>query len=545
MDALLLYICKASAVLSIFYIVYHFMLRKDTFFTTNRHFLLTGILTSFALPFIEFTTIKLIESPNFYTIQATDINQIAIVTEIINWWQVGALVYGLGVMVFLIRFGIQLFSLKKLLIHNPTIKEGRFTLVEVKENISPFSFFNTIVYNRDLHSTQEMEMIISHEKIHAQQYHTIDLLMVNLLMITQWFNPLVWLYKRSLEQNLEFIADRGAINEVDSKKEYQLTLVRVSANNYSTIVNNFYQSLIKKRIVMLNKTNSKKKNAWKTIVVLPMLSLFLWGFNTKEIIKFQPNDPIVYETNYASDKGEEKTTKFMVNKNSSKAELEKIKTTLQNEYDVKVKFSSIKRNSNNEITSIKVVLVSKNSNTNYKISNNTPIKPFIISYDTKTNKTKISTQSIDTHSFVSVTSNGKGNSNSNSNSNSKSIKIHTNYDEDEDEDHDGKHKFIFTNGTKTKIVKDGEVIIEEFHGDDDDNTFEVHTEDHKTFAFVTGDHEGDPLIIIDGEKSTKKEMEKLDSDKIESVNVIKGKNAVEKYGKEAKNGVIVVITKKD
>ncbi|WP_438425090.1 M56 family metallopeptidase [Aquimarina macrocephali] len=511
METFLIYLLKASILLSLFYGVYFLLLRKDTFFTINRHFLLVGIITSLLLPFIEFTTIKFIENPTFYITETNQSPSKNIIPETINWWVIGSVLYGLGALIFLSRFCLQLLSLKKLLTHHQSRKEDGFNFIEVTQDITPFSFFNTIVYNPVLHSREELDMILKHEKIHVQQLHTLDLILMNLLLIFQWVNPFAWLYKKNLEQNLEFIADREAINQMTSRKEYQLTLLKVSSNNYSTITNNFYQSLIKKRIVMLNKQSSQSKKLWKVTVILPLLSLFLWSFNTQEVIKIKQDTKINQKASdniFFQEKGK-KIIEFIVDKSSSKEDLNKVKNTLKDDYSLEVKFSGIKRNDANEITSIKVDISSKKGTTNYAISNDTPINSFAIIYDSETGKIEIG-QSGNSSShvwFIDKDGNHKK---------GKTMKIHSG---------DKKNEFIFSDGDHKDI-------------------YEIHTNDNKTFAYITGDRDGEPLIYIDGKKTTKKEMEKLDSDTIEQMNVYKGKTAIKKYGDKAKNGVIEITTKK-
>ncbi|WP_282089252.1 M56 family metallopeptidase [Aquimarina algiphila] len=502
METFLIYIFKSSVLLSIFYWVYYLLLRKDTFFTINRHFLLLGVFISILLPFVEFTTIKFIEAPLFYATGTDSSAPSSEVRKSTNWWMIGCMIYSIGVLILFIRFGFQLLSLKRLVDHNQVIKNEEFHYVEVAEEIAPFSFFNLIVYNAALHSSKELDMILKHEKVHVKQYHTIDVLIINLIIIFQWVNPFVWLYKKSLEQNLEFIADREAINQLSSKREYQLTLVRVSSNNYSAITNNFYQSLIKKRIVMLNKQTSQSKKLWKITIILPLLSLFLWSFNTTEIIKIKSGKQSRngVSKDIISPNAGKKTIQFIIDKNSTKEDLNKVKKILKNDYDVEVKFSSIERNNKDEIINIKIDVASKKSTGNYVLKNDEPIHPIIISYNSKTGSISI----------------GGGSSAGNS-----------------------EYVWVNSNG-KTK----GSNQIIQIHSDEDDGHFEMHTDDKRTFAYITGNSKKDPLFIIDDKESTKEKMEKIDSDHIETINVLKGKAAEKKYGSKGKNGVVEIITKK-
>ncbi|MCK8521815.1 hypothetical protein M0D21_09550 [Aquimarina sp. D1M17] len=531
MEAFLIYLSKSCLLLSIFSLVYYFLLRKDTFFTINRHFLLSGMIISVLLPLVEFNTIVFVERPGVTMVpQEIILTQPEEITKI-NWWLVGLVIYSIGVLVLLIRFVLQLLSLHKLFKENSSKKVDNYTIIEVKDEIAPFSFFNTIVYNPSLHEHHELEMILAHEKIHVTQLHTLDIVLINTFMIFQWFNPFVWFFKHGVEQNLEFIADREAVINTVSKKEYQLTLVRVCSNNYSSITNNFYQSLIKKRIVMLNKGNSQKKNALKTMFILPLLGLFLWSFNTKEVIMLKEDTHLTPKEESIADN--QKVVKFEVNKNSTEKDFENIKKTLKDKFKVTIKFSDIKRNGSNEITSIEIEASSEKSNVNYAIEDDAAIQPFIITYNDQTNSINIGKASTNS-SYVWVNKDGKH--------------IEQIIEIDTDNDNEDHEIYVVPGGKKAKVIrkkdKNGKVIIEEIHEGDSNDIFEIRTDDKKTFAFISGDRDGEPLIIIDGKKATKKEMEKLDSDDIKEINVYKGEKAIEKYGKEAKNGVVEITTKK-
>src|SRR5690606_37026592 len=121
--------------------------------------------------------------------------------------------------------------------------------------------------------------IITHEKTHANQYHSIDILLTQLSCIVLWFNPFIWFYNKDLKQNLEFIADKTTLKQNHCKKSYQYTLLKTSIPSHQmALSNNFYNSLIKKRIVMLHKSKSKKINQLKYALVIPVVALFLMGF---------------------------------------------------------------------------------------------------------------------------------------------------------------------------------------------------------------------------------------------------------------------------
>ena len=145
----------------------------------------------------------------------------------------------------------------------------------------PFSFFKYIVFNKTQFNDTELTHIINHEKVHAKQYHSLDIILVQLASALFWFNPFIWLYKKEIQQNLEFIADKEAQNISKCEKSYQTLLLKSSVPNYQLVLaNNFYNSLIKKRIVMLHKSKSNNLKMWKYALVLPVLAVFLMSANT-------------------------------------------------------------------------------------------------------------------------------------------------------------------------------------------------------------------------------------------------------------------------
>ena len=383
METLFIYFIKSSALITLFFLVYHFLLRKETFFNTNRWFLLIGLAISAALPLFFIKKIVYIEptSMNWDELIQVPQNSAAIVSQTvesnpINWFQVGFWIYGIVALLLLLKVIYNSFSLYKTLHKRQIHKNDRFLLVDVEEDIAPFSFFNFIVYNSKLYTETELQSILSHEKIHSAQKHSIDVLFTKLFSIVFWFNPFMQLYKKAIVQNLEYIADQKAI-EVNDKKSYQLTLLKVvSHHNCLPITNHFYQSLIKKRIVMLNKNQSHKRNSWKYSVVIPALIAFVFLFQIKTIAQERE----VVKVTQNSKSGIYITT----DKNTTDAEMKKDAAFAKEKYGVTLKYSKVKRNSNGEITGIKVTYKDKDGNTGTtQFDGNEPIKP-IYFYKTPT-----------------------------------------------------------------------------------------------------------------------------------------------------------------
>ena len=219
--------------------------------------------------------------------------------------------------------------------------------------MTPFSFFSYIVYNPALHTLEELEMILAHEEIHAGQRHSIDILITQIVLALHWCNPLAWLYKQSLEQNLEYIADAHAIQHINNPQQYQRTLVKVSSPSFKpALTNQFYQSFIKKRIVMLNTPQSRKHNLWKLALVLPLLSFFLYSFNVKEVVEY------VDEDNSAFAKAEKDTTYanegrdvFFIDRETTNDKLDRIEKYVTDHWkEVAIKFSKRSYTSENNLS---------------------------------------------------------------------------------------------------------------------------------------------------------------------------------------------------
>ena len=296
------YLVKSSAIILIFYLFYSVFLRSETYFKTMRWFFLTGLLLSLTLPIIVVT--KYVEAvPNLttetYMVTESEIVQSSTLnTEMsLNLYQILLLIYVLGVTVFIIAvFWLQLRSLALLLFKHPIIKEGGYLFLRTDKAISPFSFFNYIVYNPNQFKTEELKQIIKHEKVHARHLHSIDTILIHLFAIFQWCNPFIWLYKKELEQNLEFMADDITQQEVESKKDYQQLILKTSVPNYQLVLaNNFYNSILKKRIFMLHKERSTNASQWKLVLITPILLAFLVVFNTKTIAQTSDSDNEIIE----------------------------------------------------------------------------------------------------------------------------------------------------------------------------------------------------------------------------------------------------------
>ncbi|KAF2506668.1 peptidase M56 [Flavobacterium zhairuonense] len=399
MEALFTFIIKSGSLIALFYFAYYFLLRKETFFTSNRFFLLAGLITSVVLPFVIYTKViwvdpaPIVYSPVVQTASSVSNHYVANYTPQvieeepfeINWNLVSLAIYAIGFTAFMLKFAIDFYSLNSVLKGKKIKQQEDFKFVDVTENIAPFSYFDYIVYNSSLYSEAELQSILEHEKVHSDQYHTVDVIISRVFCILFWFNPIIWLYKKAILQNLEFIADNEASKKLSDKKAYQYTLLKITTHETCVaITNHFYQSLIKKRIVMLNKNQSKKWNYWKYYAVIPALAAFVFLFQIKTIA--QEKKALTEKTVATQNQDPEV---FKITKSTTDQELKDLATKLKSEHNVDVLISDLKRNSKNEITGIKIQIIKENGKKQIlQVNNSEAIKECNIVLNTNDNGTK-------------------------------------------------------------------------------------------------------------------------------------------------------------
>jgi hypothetical protein len=337
--------------------------------------------------------------------------------------------------------------------------------------------------------------------------------------------------------------------------------------------------------------------------VLPALGLFIMSFNTKEVY-LEKASTVVATPKLETLSNVSKVKKdFIITKDFSDAAFDKLAKELK-EDGFDAKFKGIKRNNKGEITSIKIDLKSKTSNANYHIDADEPIKPIQISLDNETNSITIGNGTSDSeHGFVFASDNGKHKIRTTGKGSNVFVLSNDDIDSDEDEDseegtfiikkeisedNDGKSKKVkvwklkSNDDSSGKLHKNGDVIFIEkskdgklstdtvyvkkdvhklIWTDDDGKDIDIYAvqkgdknvkilnsddvnviSDSSVKVITTGDE--NPLFFVDGKEVSKKEMEAIDPDTIESVNVLKGDKAVEKHGKKAKDGVVEITLKK-
>ena len=382
MEELLIYLLKSSGLMITFFVTYHFLLRKETFFNSNRWFLLSGLVTSALLPLFFITKTIFVEPAKIVLPQVQSISNEALqITNSIpenpsiDWLEVAMYAYGFIVVILLFQFLLNFISLHKIIKNRKITSKNGLSYVDIHQEITPFSFFNYIVFNSNLYSSQELESILLHEEIHSKEKHSIDVLVAKLFTVVFWFNPIIWFYKKAIVQNLEYIADSKAIQKIEDKKCYQMALLKVvTHHNCLPITNHFYQSLIKKRIVMLNTNQSKKRNLWKFAFILPVVVAFVLLFQVKVVAQEKANKK--EENKAVIDSVKAVLVGTMTDKNATETEMKEDSRILKEQHGIDYTFSKIKRNSKGEIIAIKIQFDDHNGhNGTSETSGDEPIKP--------------------------------------------------------------------------------------------------------------------------------------------------------------------------
>ena len=270
------YFLECIAFQLIFLMIYEVFLKRETFFQWNRAYLLGTYLLSMILPGVKVDALGL-NTPENYEVVTNGVLQLDTLilspntlVEEVPKLSLGLGILYLGMFVAALLFSIKLYTLYRLKQKGDRYYFLQFTRIIVAKSNLAFSFFNTI-YLGDGVKEEDYDHIIAHELVHIRQRHSLDLLFFELMRIVSWFNPFVYLYQNRISELHEFIADTEMKGE-SKNAQYQLLLSWVFQTKNISFINPFFKSsLIKKRIVMLQKTKSKRALQLKYLLLLPIV----------------------------------------------------------------------------------------------------------------------------------------------------------------------------------------------------------------------------------------------------------------------------------
>ena len=283
--------------------VYDFFLSKETFFAKNRWYLLSTSFVSFLLPLIKLPTLQKAVPIEYTVLLPEVVLSPQKVIEKSVWYQhvnyLDMLFYS-GCILFFGVFVYKLFKIIRLIIRYGTVKQKHYKLVLLPKNTKAFSFFSYIFLGEGI-SEDKKEKIIQHELVHSEQKHTVDLLFFEFLRIVMWFNPMIYVYQHRISLIHEFISDQ-IVSKTTEKEQYINNLLSdIFQVESISFINQFYKhSLIKKRIIMMTKKQSKQIKQVKYLLLVPVLSSMLLytacSNNEQSPVQTKENRKIMYLT---------------------------------------------------------------------------------------------------------------------------------------------------------------------------------------------------------------------------------------------------------
>ena len=529
MGAFFIYILKSSVCLVLFYLFFRVLLSKETFHRFNRVALLGVLFLSLLIPFIEVTTNHQVE------VQQTmlTIEQVLLMAEMepatvdatggvavhevasLSWIEILLLVYLAGIIFFACR---NLYSLIRLfrLIHSGKREklENGTTLVVHEQEIAPFSWMKYIVISRKDLEENGREILI-HEAAHIRHRHSIDLLVADICIFFQWFNPGAWLLKQELQNIHEYEADETVINEGVNAKEYQLLLIKkaVGTRLYS-MANSFNHSKLKKRITMMLKEKSSPWARLKYLYVLPVAAIAVTAFarpevsnKVEEISSVKVNDlAAIVETKMTESVGD----------TMKPADVKYVPTEVRKQLKGTPVFEVVEEMPEFPGGGMSALMSYLKDNMRYPAS-----------------AKEKGTQGRVTVQFV-VDKDGS----------IKEPKLLRSVDKDMD----AEALRLISNMPKWKPGRQkGQPVAVKYtvpvmFSLDDDKLEKTSSANGITVEGYAGNGK-EPLYIVDGKEVTPSVMSALDPNKIERVTVLKDKSATELYGEKGKNGVLLITLK--
>jgi hypothetical protein len=283
-----LYLMKLSAYIFAFYIPFILFFKSNTFFTINRIYLVSGLLISCALPWCVTSTAIPAYTPRDLPFMEPIVIQTESVismasesTDLLNTFTFLMIIYLGGIIIRLIKLASSTVHILKLKSGGNILRTKNVLVVRTNTAI-PFSFFNYVFLPKAL----DDQGILEHELAHVRQYHWLDLLIVELVSIILWFNPVMIFYKRSLKQQHEYLADQSAIKSGIDIREYLMSIrQQIELAVPSPLISEFYFQSIKKRINMLTKKETSVYRSTMYVVILPIVICLLMAFSSQKNFK--------------------------------------------------------------------------------------------------------------------------------------------------------------------------------------------------------------------------------------------------------------------
>jgi bla regulator protein BlaR1 len=298
-----IYLFKFAVCSALLLILYHLVLEKEKMPVFNRFYLLFSLLFSGLIPLVSYelpveTLPSVVEKTQTLStviqsrpLTPNDPVSSSAVTDTLPLTTYLWGLYGVITLAFLIRFSRNLYSFWQMIRTHPVVKMGEMNLVLIPQNNTPYSFGKYVFVNRWAFENDEIETeILQHEQAHIRQRHTLDVLFIELVLAFCWWNPAVWLYRRAIRLNHEFLADDWVIKTHRNPPAYQyLLLHKISLHSSVTLASSFNYLLTKKRFKMMNKFTSMKRAYLLQTTALCVFSALVFVFSDISFAQNAPN----------------------------------------------------------------------------------------------------------------------------------------------------------------------------------------------------------------------------------------------------------------
>ncbi|WP_083925156.1 peptidoglycan DD-metalloendopeptidase family protein [Flexithrix dorotheae] len=308
MNGFLLYALSSACCLIVFYLFYRWILQSAGLPQWNRFFLLIALGLSFLIPVLE------IDSTAFSKVFSASISESGEMVEAVEnqfvylMWEkaapsknlpvaessgsadyyyfwIGLAVYLIGYVISFLSLKRNIFSILKIALNGKVTRKGSYYLIEIKHKPYAFSFFKMIFLNPEGLKEEEKSQIIAHEKVHVLEWHSLDILLVEMLRVVFWFNPILGLYKKAIEQNHEYIADQQTAQKYGVSNYFKLVLKMAIRQQKGVLANHFANIPIKTRIQKINQNPIQPMQKFKYFIAVPLIGGLLACFSCEEEIQ--------------------------------------------------------------------------------------------------------------------------------------------------------------------------------------------------------------------------------------------------------------------
>jgi len=285
---LLAYHIETAICLSIFYIIYLLLFKYETFFKFNRYLLLASLALSFTIPLIELPVTDGVEIGIIPPIEIQSrITEITVYAESnsvsLNFITLLPYLYLFGIAISFTMLIFNFYKIAKIKKNSLKTNIDGCEIHLLEKNTNPFTFIKNIFISKSSLKEENIIEVVRHEKVHVRQWHTLDILLLEILKAFQWFNPVIYLFGREIREIHEYIADSEVLASSDVKSTYIDKMLNLTIGApLSSLANNFSNIKLIKRIKMIAKPKSRKSLAAKYFMMVPAVLVLLLAFSCKD-----------------------------------------------------------------------------------------------------------------------------------------------------------------------------------------------------------------------------------------------------------------------